>query len=146
MSYRVTKEHVWVCVIDDRPGALHQRLEALSASGVNLELIITRRERHGRALMFVSPLRSEGEIRGAHQAGLSIADSLHNLRIEGPNAVGLAAFITGTLGRHDVNMRGYSAASLGQLHVTNIAFDSASDADRAKGLLEAALPSFAAGG
>ncbi len=141
MAYKITKEHVWVSVIDDRPGALAKQLRLLSEGGVNLELIITRRERHGRALMFVSPLRSAEEIATAEKTGLAIADSLRNLRIEGPNALGLGARITTALGEAGISLRGYSAASLGDLQVTNVAFDSDVDIDSAKAILEDMLSS-----
>jgi hypothetical protein len=136
-AYRITREHVWVCVIDDQPGALADKLRGLSASGVNLELIITRREKHGRALMFVSPLRSEAEISAARKNGLAVADSLRNLRFEGPNAIGLGARMTGVIEEAGINLRGFSAASLGEMHVTNLAFDSDEDLQRAKDALEA---------
>lgn len=140
-AYKITKEHVWVAVIDDRPGALAEKLRALSNSGVDLELIITRREKHGRALMFVSPLRTAEEIKAAEQVGLAIADSLRNLRIEGPNALGLGNRITTALAQAGISLRGFSAASLGDQHVTNIAFDSDTDLDQAKATLEAELAS-----
>lgn len=139
MSYKVTKENVWVAVIDDRPGALYEKLNALSAGGADLELIITRRERKDRALMFISPLRTPEAIQAAQKAGFSIADSLRNLRIAGPNAPGLGARITGALAQAGISMRGYSAASLGELSVTNITYDSDADQEAAIAALNAAL-------
>ena len=141
MDYRISKEHVWVCLIEDRRDAMAERLRALSDGGVDLELIITRREKQGRALMFVSPLRTPEEIQTAQELGLSIADSLHNLRIAGPNTRGLGARMATALAEAGISMRGYTAAALGDLQVTNIAFDSIEHEDRAKTILEDLLRS-----
>ncbi|MHC4984278.1 MAG: hypothetical protein ACYTF6_14070, partial [Planctomycetota bacterium] len=62
MAYQITTEHVWVGAIPDRPDALAERLRILSKGGLDLELILAQRDMPGRALMFVSPLRSPEEI------------------------------------------------------------------------------------
>lgn len=135
MSYRITREHVWVGVIDDRPGALAERLRNLAEAGINLELILTRRERQGKALMFVSPLRTPEEVQQADRCGLAIAETMRNLRIDGPNEIGLAARITQQLADAGINISGYSAAALGDQHVTNIALDREDDEQRAREIL-----------
>ena len=135
MPYTITKEYVWVGVIDDRPGALNEKLRLLSEGGVNLELIITRRDRAGRAVMFVSPIRTREEVEVARGAGLSIAESLHNIRVAGPNVMGIGARITGALAGAGITLRGYSAAALGELHVTNLAVDSLGDLEKAMAVL-----------
>ena len=91
MKYRITKEHVWAGLIEDRPGALGEKLRDLSAGGLDLELIITRRELSGRATMFVSPLRTVEELEIAAKSGLARAGNVRTIRIEGPNGVGLGA-------------------------------------------------------
>lgn len=139
MSYRVTKEYVWVGVISDHPGALAEKLRSLSEGGLNLELITTRRDQPGRALMFVSPLRTMEQVEIAERAGLSTENAFRIIRIKGPNAVGLGARIATVLAEGGLNVRDYSAAALGEESVTNIAFDSDEDGDRAKALLEEAL-------
>ena len=141
MEYKISREHVWVGVIEDRPNAMAEKLRALSNDGVNLELIVTRRERHGRALLFVSPLNTPEQIQAASDAGLAIADGLRNLRIEGPNAPGLGGRITTALADAGINMRGFTAAALGQLQVTNIAFDTDDDVKQATDILETLLDS-----
>lgn len=139
LSYQVTKEHVWVGAIPDRPGALAAALQALSAGGLNLELIFTQREMPGRALLFVSPLRTIEEVKIAEQAGLSRDNSLHTVRIEGPNVPGLAARITRALAEADIGIATYTAAAMGGFHVTNIAFEHPGDVHAAKRVLERAL-------
>ena len=139
MKYRITKEYVWVGQIPDHPGALAEKLRALSAGGLNLELILSRRDKPGSGLMFISPLRTLEEVETAEKAGLSTKNSFRIIRIKGPNTVGLGARITAALAEAGVNMRDFSAAALGEQAVTNIAFDNDADGDRAKEILERVL-------
>jgi hypothetical protein len=139
MAYEITKEHVWVGAIPDKPGALAEKLRSLSDAGLDFELIISRREMPGRALLFISPLRSLEEIIAAEEAGLAQENSLRTIRITGPNVRGLGARITGALSQAGINMHGYSAAALGDQSVTNIAFDTEADADLAIAALEKEL-------
>ena len=139
MTHQITKEHVFVAAIADRPGALAEKLAALRDGGLNLEFIILRREQAGRQLMFISPMRTVEEIEVAKSAGLSKAEGLHSLRVAGPNEPGLGAKIAEALAKANVNIRGLSAAAFAGQQVTNLAFDTADDAIRAKESLEAAL-------
>ncbi len=138
-QYRISKEHVWGGTIPDRAGALAEKLLALAAGGLNLELIIGRRDWAGQGLMFISPLRTMEEIEVAERAGLARKENAITLRIEGPNVKGLAAKITGALAAAEINVRGYSAAALGEQSVTNIAFDNAAESDRAREVLQKLL-------
>lgn len=139
MSYRITKEHVWVCSIPDRADGLAEKLRTLSEGGVDLELIVTRRDLPGTGLMFVSPLRTVEEIEMAEKVGLSRSDSFMAVRIAGPNAQGVGAKITTAVAHAGISIRGLTAAAIGDKSVTSIAFDSNQDADKAKAALEAAL-------
>ncbi len=138
-QYRISKEHVWGGTIPDRAGALAEKLQALAAGGVDLELIIGRRDWAGQGIMFISPLRTVEEIDNAERAGLAPKDNVITLRIEGPNIKGLAAKITGALAAAEINVHGYSAAALGEKSVTNIAFDTAAELDRARDILQKLL-------
>ncbi len=138
-SYRITKEHVWVGEVPDRPDALGEKLRALSAAGLNLELILARRGRAGQGTMFVAPLRTVEQVEAAEKAGLARAGSIRIIRIEGPNVIGLGAKITTALAQAGINIREYAAAALGERSVTNIAFDSDADGDQAKAVLEQVL-------
>ena len=139
MTHQITKEHVFVAAIADRPGALAEKLAALRDGGLNLEFIILRREQAGRQLMFISPLRTVEEIEVAKSAGLAKAEGLHSLRVAGPNQPGLGAKIAEALAGANINIRGLSAAAFAGQQVTNLAFDTDDDAIRAKESLEAAL-------
>ncbi len=139
MKYQISREHIWVGLIPDRPGALAAKLRALTDQHVNLEMIISRRDKHGNALMYISPLRSQEEIHIADAAGLAISESIRNMRIEGPNRPGLGALVTTALEEAHINMRGFSAAALGERAVINIAFGSDDDEERARVVLDKLL-------
>ena len=141
MSYRVTKEYVWVGEIPDRVDALAEKLRTLSKGGLNLELIVSRRDRPGWGVMFVSPLRTMEEVETAEKAGLSTEKAFRIIRVKGPNVVGLGAKIATALAEAGLSVRDFTAAALGDQSVTNIAFDSDEDGDRAKAILERLLAS-----
>ena len=139
MIYRITKEYVWFGSIPDHPGALAEKLRALSVGNLNLDLILSRREAPGRAVLFVSPLRTLEELDIAAKAGFGKKDSFLTLRIAGPNTPGLGAKVTGALAEAGINIRSYTGAALGDQHVTCIMFDSQADVDRGKELLDRLL-------
>lgn len=139
MTYRITKEHVWVGAIPDRADALAEKLRALRDGGLNLELILARRTGAGHGLLFVAPLRTLEEITAAEKAGLVRSATMKTIRIEGPNVAGLGAKITTALAEAGLNIREYAAAALGDRCVTNIAFDNDAEGDRARELLLKAL-------
>jgi hypothetical protein len=141
MAYEITKEDVWAGEIEDRAGALAEKLEALSRVGVNLEFMIARRapEKPGTGVLFIAPVRGEDSVRAALQAGLSQWTSATTLRIEGPDRPGLGALITWAAASEGLNVRGVSGAKLGQHSVFYLAFDSAADADKAGEALATAL-------
>jgi hypothetical protein len=135
-DYRITKEHVWGGLLADHKGALGEKLRALSAGGLNLELIIARRESSGQGTLFVSPLRSLQELESAEKAGLAKTGHMRTLRIEAPDMPGFGARICTALAEAGLGLASYSALSLGGRCVTSIAFDSDADADQGKAVLE----------
>lgn len=141
MAYEITKEDVWVGEIEDRAGAVAEKLEAVSRVGVNLEFLIARRapEQPGTSVLFMAPFRGEDSVRAALQAGLSQWTSAFTLRVEGPDRPGLGALITWTVANEGISMRGVSGAKLGERSVFYLAFDSAADADKASQALTNAL-------
>jgi hypothetical protein len=139
MDFKVTKVDVWAGEIEDRPGALAEKLEALKNTGANLEFVIARRDQPGKSVVFLAPLKAATQTRAAKKAGLAKTASLHSLRLEGPNQRGLGALITRALADAGINLRGLSAAAIGRRHVTYFAFDSAEDARRASPILKKAV-------
>jgi hypothetical protein len=139
MDFKVNKVDVWAGEIEDRPGALSEKLEAVTAAGANLEFVIARRDTAGKAVVFLAPLKGAAQVRAAKKTGLAKTASLHSLRLEGPDRRGLGMIITRTLAEAGINLRGLSAAALGRRHVTYFAFDNGEDARRAVPVLKKAV-------
>ena len=134
MKLAMSRVNVWAAEIEDRPGGLAHRLQALKGAGVNLEFVISRRapEKEGTGVVFVTPIKGAKQIRAAQAAWFNKTDSLHCLRIHGADKPGLGATITAALAEAGINLRGVSAAALGEQFVMYIAFDN--DADQAQAM------------
>jgi hypothetical protein len=141
MAYTIEKVDVWAGPIEDRPGGLARVLEGLGAAKVNLEFVIARRapDKPGQAVLFTSPIRGAAQSKAARAAGLSKAQSLHSVRLAGPDKQGLGVKITRALADAGVNLRGLSAAAVKGCCVVYFAFDSAADATKARQLLKKTL-------
>jgi hypothetical protein len=133
MAYEIKKVDVWAGEIADRPGGLGATLEALSNAGANIEFVVSRRapDRPGTGVVFLTPVKGVKQKNAAQNAGLSTTDSLHSVRIEGPDKPGLGTKVARAISDAGINLRGVSAAALGRRMVTYLAFDNAADADNA---------------
>jgi hypothetical protein len=133
MAMKVTKVKVWAASIEDRPGGLAAKLDALAEAGANLEVVIARRapDKPGTGVVFVTPVAGARQTKAARAAGFATTDSLHSLRVEGPDQTGIGARITRQLADARINLRGLSAAAIGRKFVCYLAFDGAADAARA---------------
>ena len=141
MAFTIEKVDVWVGTMEDRPGGLAEKLEALAAAGVNLEFLISRRapDKPGTGVVFMAPVKGAAQVRAAKKAGLAKSDSLRSLKVEGQDQQGLGAKITSALAGAGINLRGLSAAALGKKSVVYIAFDSTADAGKAAQVLKTLL-------
>ena len=141
MAYTVKKVDVWAGEIADRPGGLAATVSALSNAGANLEFIIARRapDKPGTGVVFVTPIKGAKQKSAAQAAGLTTTDSVHSVRVEGPDRAGLGVKMTDALSAAGINLRGLSGAAIGRRAVSYLAFDSATDAASAIGLLRRAL-------
>jgi hypothetical protein len=141
MAYTVTKVDVWAGEIADRPGGLGSTIEALSSAGANLEFLVSRRspDRPGTGVVFLTPVTGAKQKNAARAAGLNTTDSLHSVRVEGPDRPGLGTKMTQAIADAGINLRGVSAAALGRRAVTYLAFDNAADANNAMRVLKKAL-------
>ena len=110
MTFEISKEDVWVGEIEDRAGAVAEKLEAVTRVGVNLEFVIARRapEKPGTGVVFMAPFRGESSVRTALQAGLSQWTSAATLRVEGPDRSGLGALIAWAVANEGISVRGIS--------------------------------------
>jgi len=123
----------WAAGMEDKPGALADKLEALAAGGVNLEFVIARRapDKPGSGVVFVTPVKGAKQIAAAKKAGFSRSTALHAVRIEGTDKKGQGAAITRALADKGINLRGLSAAAIGKRFVAHVALDKAADAAKA---------------
>jgi len=141
MAYSVKKVEVWAGEIADRPGGLAEKIQSLSNAGANLEFLIARRaaDKPGTGVVFVTPIKGAKQKTAAQGTGFATTDSLHSVRVDGPDKAGLGAKMTKVIADAGINLRGLSAAALGRRSVSYLAFDSAADADRAVNVLRKAL-------
>jgi hypothetical protein len=133
MAFEITRVDVWAGEIKDRPGALAGKLDAVAKAGANLDFVIARRQpdKPGTGVVFVAPLRGAKQTQAATKAGMEIAAGLRSVRIAGPDRPGLGATVTKAVGEAGINMRGLSAAAIGDRCVTYLAFETDEDAAKA---------------
>ena len=127
----------WAATIKDKPGALAAKLKALSAAGVNLEFVIARRspDKRGAGVVFVTPIKNAKQARAAGAAGFKKTTTLHAVRIEGVNKRGQGARLSQMLADKGLNLRGLSAAAIGNKFVCHISVDTEADANKAMRIL-----------
>ena len=137
MAFEITKVDVWAGEMDDRPGALAGKLAAGAQAGANLDFVIARRQpdKPGTGVAFLAPLQGAEQTGAAASAGMQKAAGLRSIRIVGPDRPGLGVAMTKALGEAGINMRGLSAAAVGDRCVTYMAFESDEDAAKAIQLL-----------
>ena len=130
MELIVKTVDVWAADIQDTPGALANKLTQLADAGADLDFIISRRrpDAPGQGTVFVTPLRGDEQIEAATEVGFNISPSLHSVRIEGANEAGIAARIAQMLGEAGINLRGLSAAVIGDRFIIHLALDTRDDA------------------
>jgi hypothetical protein len=141
MAYTVKKVDVWAGEIADRPGGLASTLAALSSAGANIEFIVARRapDKPGTGVVFMTPIKGTKQKSAAQNVGLATSESLHSVRVEGPDRAGLGGMMADALAGAGINLRGISAAALGRRAVSYLAFDSAADSDGAVRVLRKTL-------
>lgn len=137
MNVIVEPEEVWAASLEDKPGALSNKLSALAEVGADLDFIIARRapDKPGTGVVFVTPLRGDQEIEAAGELGFAATNRLHSIRIQSQNERGIAGKLTQIVSKAGINLRGFSAAAIGTQFVMHMAFDSDDDAKRAIGVL-----------
>jgi len=140
MSLTVQRVDVWAATIEDQPGGLAEKLAVLAEAGADLAFVIARRtlDKPGAGVVFVTPLRGDAETAAAAKTGFAVADSLHSVRIEGDNKPGIGAQLTKKLADAGINLRGLSAAVIGDRFIMYLALDTGDDANKAISLLQGA--------
>jgi predicted amino acid-binding ACT domain protein len=140
MDLLIERVDVWAATIEDRAGGVAALLDALRRAGADLQFIIARRapEKPGTGVVFVTPLQSDREIRAAAQVGFNVSQSLHSVRIMGPDRPGIVAELTQKLADAGISLRGLAASVIGRQFVAYAGFDSRQDADKAIDVLQKA--------
>ena len=140
MELSVERVDVWAATIDDKPGGLAKVLSALRDAGIDLQFIVARRtaEASGKGVVFVAPIQGDSATRAATQAGFSVSQSLHSIRVMGLDRLGIMAQLTQMLADEGINLRGVSTAVLGTQFIAYLALDSQDDADKAVDVLQRA--------
>jgi hypothetical protein len=139
MALKAERVETWAASLKDEPGSLADKFSVLTTAGVNLEFVIARRtpEKSRQGVVFVTPIKGSAASRAARKAGFAKTNSLHTVRIEGPDKKGQGTRITQALAQSGLNLRGLSAAAIGNKFVTHIALDGPADAAKAVRILKA---------
>jgi len=137
MKLSISRTDVWAATIDDRPGAMAEKLAVLAAAGASLGFIIARRmpEQRGSGVLMVTPLKGAKQVKAAEEAGFQRTESLHSVRAECLDKAGLGARMTNAIAAAGINMRGLSAAAIGKYSVTYLALDTDADASKVARIL-----------
>jgi hypothetical protein len=140
MRLKIDRVDVWAASVNDEPGSMARVLTELREAGADLDFIYARRapEKPGTAVVFVTPLRGDAQIRAASILGFNVTNSVHSVRVEGDNRAGIAAELSGKLAAAKVNLRGFSAAVIGERFIIYASLDSAEEAEKAAKALRAA--------
>lgn len=139
MALVVERVDVWAASIYDQPGGLAETLVPLAEAGADLNFVIARRalDKPGTGVVFLTPLEGDAQLAAANQAGFAVADSLHSVRVQGDNRPGIGAEFTKKLADAGINLRGLSAAVIGETFIMYLALDTNEDAEKAMSLLQA---------
>ncbi len=137
MSIVVERVDTWAASITDQPGGLAGTLAPLAEAGADLEFVIARRapDKPATGVVFVTPIEGEAQLAAAEKAGFAVADSLHSVRVTGDNRPGMGAEITKKLADAGINLRGLSAAVIGDQFIMYLAVDTNEEAEKTMGLL-----------
>ncbi len=138
MRVDVTQVDIWVASIEDRPGGLAEKLDALAQADVDLEFVSARRapDKPGTGVAFVAPIRGPRQMRAARKAGFEKTKSLHGVRVATGNKPGFSAELTKKLAEAGISLRGFSGASISNRAIFYLAFDSDADANKALRLIK----------
>jgi hypothetical protein len=119
--------------MQDQPGGLARILEALANARASVDCVIARRQpdKPGSGVAFITPIKGKKAQESARAGGVNPAQGIATLRVEGSDKPGLGAKIVRAIADANVNLRGVSAAVIGNKFVAYFGFDSADDAAKA---------------
>ncbi|HMC89284.1 MAG TPA: hypothetical protein VKI17_07035 [Gemmataceae bacterium] len=140
MAFTANKVEMWTGEIDDRVGGLAAVLEPLAEAGVDLEVVVARRQpgAPGKGVVFLGPIKGAKAQQAAAKAGLRKTPELTALRVDGPNKPGECQRLTKLVADAGINLRGLAATVVANKFTISLGFDSDADATRAGQVLKAA--------
>ncbi len=140
MAYKVKKIEVWTGDISDRAGGLAAKLSSLAEAKADLTFVVARRQPHqpGMGVVFLGPVKGSKQSQAARATGLSPAQNLTALQVEGTNKAGECYRVAKLIADGQINLRGLSAETIGNKFAVTVAFDNEQDADAAAKLLRSA--------
>jgi hypothetical protein len=140
MEQLVEKVEVWAAMLEDKPGALANKLAGLAEAGADLEFVIARRthDKPNKGIVFVTPIRGDREVEAATGLGFTVSKSLYTLRVQGDNRPGIGALLAEKVGKAGINLRGFSGSVIGTQFVVYLGFDSEANLKKAQKVLKTA--------
>jgi len=138
MKMDVSRVDVWAASMEDKPGALAEKLDALARAEIDLEFVNARRayEQPCTGVVFVMPIQGAKQIRAAKKAGFEKTTSLHGIRIATGNKPGFSAELARIAANEGINLRAFSGASISNRAIFYLAFDSEADMKKALRLIK----------
>lgn len=138
MRMDISRVDVWAANVDDRPGGLAEKLDALAQAGIDLEFVNARRtpDVPGAGVVFVMPIKGANQTRAARKAGFEKTKSLHGIRIATGNKPGFSAELAKKVAAAGINLRAFSGAAISNRAIFYLAFDTNTDANKAMAILE----------
>jgi hypothetical protein len=138
MAFTANKVEMWTGEINDRVGGLAAVLEPLAEAGVDLEVVVARRQpgAPGKGVVFLGPIQGAKGEQAAAKAGLKRTPDLTALRVDGANKPGECQRLTKLLADAGINLRGLAATVLGNKFTISLGFDSDADATKAVQVLK----------
>jgi len=140
MAFEITRIDVWVGEVEDRPGALAEKLEAVMRAGADLDFVIVRPapDKPGVGILYLAPLFGKAQTQAAQEVDLR-KSHIQALRLLGPDRPGLSAGIARLMADAGLNISGLTGARVGDRCVFYLRFETESELTRAAQILAAKL-------
>jgi len=131
MALAIQKITLWREEVANRPGALAEVLEPLSAAGADLHVVMGYRERdRSEAIIELYPVSGKKLTEAAEGAGLHPSE-IPTVLVKGDNKRGLGHRIARGLADAGLNVAFLVAQVVGRQYSAVFGFESPADADRA---------------
>ncbi len=139
MAVSVKGITLWRREVDNRPGALARVLEPLARAGADLKVLMGYRYpgEETRAAIELYPVSGKKATAAAQAAGLA-ATSIPALLVQGDNRAGQVYAATRAIADAGISLNFFLAQVIGNRYSAVLGFETATDAQRASGLIKKA--------